>query len=176
MMRTGILLCVLVSSVLGHGLAGCSADARSGYRAGGVYRSDVRTVSVPIFGNRTYERGLERDLTDAVIKEIQARTPYRVVHSDQADTTLTGSIVNVRRERLSRDRSTGLVQEMALQITVSFEWKDIRTGEVLAARRSFSAGDLFVPSSEVGEPIELGIYQAVSELATGIVDTMHDVW
>jgi RNase H-fold protein (predicted Holliday junction resolvase) len=159
--------------LLGTLLAGC---ASSPYTTHGVYRQDVGSVGVAMFRNATFERGIERSLTDAVIKEIRARTPYRLASVTAADTVVRGVIADVERMKLSTDRTTGLTRELGLRITINFEWVDERSGEVLAARRSFSAGDVIVPVSAVGEPIESGINQAVQELAQGIVDAMRSDW
>ena len=45
----------------------------------------INTVSVPIFENDTYRRGLEYQLTEAVQKEIQTRTPYRLARGTDAE-------------------------------------------------------------------------------------------
>ncbi len=155
---------------------GCSDQAAALYSTDAAYPAHVQSVGVALFDNATFERGLERRLTDAVIKEIQARTPYRLAAVTSAQTVVRGVITDMERMRLSRNRGTGLVEELGLRITVNFEWIDERSGEVLAARRSFSAGDVIVPASPVGEPIESGIDQAVQELAQGIVDAMRSDW
>ena len=75
-------------------LSGC------GYTVGNGFSPDIKTVSVPIFENDTYRRGLEYQLTEAVQKEIQNRTPYRLARGTDADTRLTGRIVQVRKDVL----------------------------------------------------------------------------
>ena len=70
---TGLFACLLAS---------CSSDGHftiGGYTTRPNYNPDIRTVYVPIFQNVTYARGLEFDLTRAVIREIEAKTPFRVV-------------------------------------------------------------------------------------------------
>lgn len=42
-----------------------------GYSSGGVFPSDVSSVSTPIFKNETFYRGVELDLAEALIKEIE---------------------------------------------------------------------------------------------------------
>ena len=65
-------------------LSGC------GYTVGNGFSPDIRTVSVPIFENATFRRGIEVQITEAVQKEIQKRTPYRLAKGLDADTRLTG--------------------------------------------------------------------------------------
>src|SRR5665213_243892 len=52
------------------GLAGC------GYTTKSVFPPGIRTVAVPIFENRSFYRGAERDVTEALIKQIEMATPY----------------------------------------------------------------------------------------------------
>ena len=55
----------------------------------------MRTVSVPIFDNQSFYQDVEFDLTEALVKEIELRTPYKVTGADRADTILQGEIVSV---------------------------------------------------------------------------------
>ena len=65
-----------------------------GYTTRPLYDLGIRTVRVPIFKNFTFRRGLEFQLTEAVIREIESKTPYKVVQeADCADTELIGTIV-----------------------------------------------------------------------------------
>ena len=64
-------------------ISGCA-----GYQLGidSLYRPDVKTVHVPIFQSDSYRRGLGEQLTEAVVKQIESRTPYKVVSASDADT------------------------------------------------------------------------------------------
>ena len=157
-------------------IAGCSSDPTKGYSFGSSFSSDVRTVHVPIFENPTFARGLEIELTDAIIKEVQRTTPWTVADSDSAQTQLTGKINDAELRRLSTGRGSGLVQELAYTITVEFEWKDNRTGKVLVSRRDFRASDSFIPTEGVNERIEVGQHGAIQRLAQDIVAELRSNW
>lgn len=156
---------------------GCASDPNSGYVLGTTYDTGVRTVAVPIFENTTFTPGLEQQLTEAIIKEIQATTPWRITGRDRADTVLTGMIDQAELALLTRTRGTGLVQEQILTIRVNFTWRDSRTGEVRVERERFSAASTFVAargvSGEPGERIEVGQRGAIDELARAIVNEMR---
>ncbi len=86
--RAAAALCVL----------GCWAGSLGcGYRLAG--RADllperIQTIAVPAFKNITSEFKVEQHLTDAVVREMLARTRYEVVSSDQgADATLVGTVM-----------------------------------------------------------------------------------
>ena len=134
-----VLLAVAAALGAAAVLPGCSADPTRGYSFNSTYDGQVRTISVPIFRNETYSSGLEVSLTEAIISEIQRSTPWRVVGPTHAATTLSGSIDETSMTQLSRQRETGLTQEQALRVTVSFDWTDNRSGQVRVSRREFTS-------------------------------------
>jgi len=156
--------------------AGCAADPREGWSTAPVHRTDVATVAVPIFDNATFVRDVEFLLTDAVIKAVEARTPYRVTDRSRADTLLTGRITDVRLQELSASPVSGLGEEVVESIEVEFSWTRIDTGEVIVRRADLSIAGLFSPSAPVGERREVGRFAAVDRLADRIVDTMASEW
>lgn len=174
----GLLVIALLALLTSH--LGCASDPNRGYSFASTYDAGVETVSVPIFENMTHSTGLEAWLTDAIVKEIQSKTPWRVTSSERADTVLRGAIQDVRLSRLSRSPSTGLSLEQPLSLSVDFEWTDGRTGEVLVSRQSFRATSVFVPTrgveGEPGERIEIGQRDAVAELAQAIVQELRSNW
>lgn len=170
------LVPAIVYALLTLGIAACASDPTQGYVWSGTYSGDIRTVSVPIFQNSTFSRGLEVQLTDAIIKEIQSRTPWRVVTPSQANATLSGAITESRLRELSSGRDTGLVQEQGVQLTVQFDFKDNRTGRVLVSRRNFTASDVFIPAERLNERLETGEHGAVARLARDIVSELRSAW
>ncbi|MCC5823795.1 MAG: LPS assembly lipoprotein LptE [Phycisphaerales bacterium] len=166
------------AALLGASLAmpGCSTDPTRGYAFAEPYDASVRTVGVPIFANRTFARGTELTLTDAIIKQIQQQTPWRVVSPDRADTVIEGAITNAELGVLSNSPSTGLTEEQTYRITVRFAWRDNRTGETRVARENFAATGTFVPVRSVGERIEVGQREAIEELARDIVASLRSAW
>src|SRR2546421_386051 len=67
--------------------AGC-AEYHLG--VGSLYRPDIRTVGVEMFDSLSYRRYLGERLTEAVVKEIEHRTPYK-----EASQRLAREIVNL---------------------------------------------------------------------------------
>ena len=132
-----------------------------------------------MFDNRDFQHGLEIELTEAIIKEIQRSTPWVVVQGQNgggADTTLTGVITQATLHNLTTSSTTGLVQEMAVEISVDFDWRDARTGKYLISRRDFRAMESFVPAPGSRERLELGQHAAVQELARSIVAELRSNW
>lgn len=156
--------------------SGCAADPTKGYSAASVYPEGIRTVAVPILTTNSFVRNVEFELTDALIKEIESRTPYKVTPEDRADTILLGQVVSVDLDEISRSRETGLSEEVIVSVTIDFQWKDLRNGRVLVERASFAGHGLFVPSRPSAEPIELGRFAAVQQLAKDVVSELRADW
>jgi hypothetical protein len=136
----------------------------------------VRTVHVPMFGNKTFFRGIELELTDAIVKEIQANTPWRVVTQGSADTVLSGTITNSDMRSISIAEGSGMVQEQGVEIVLEFSWRNNRTGKTMVERKNFKGADIFIPSRLVGESLETGQTAAIQRLAKSVVSELRSSW
>ena len=78
-------------------LAGCV-----GYQVGtgSLYAPDVATVYVPMIDSDSYRRDLGERLTEAVVKEIELKTPYKVVSTPDADSILSARLLTDTRRTL----------------------------------------------------------------------------
>lgn len=165
---SGLKLIVLVLLVASG--VGC------GYSTAELFPTQYRSVAVPIFDNRTFYRGIEFELTEAVIKQIEQRTPYKAMNTNVADTMLTGAVTSVVVQQLSRTREAGLPQEVQITVTIDFDWTDQRSGDKLVSRRSFSGVGRYVPTQPVGESFEVGQHAAVERIARDIVSSLRGDW
>jgi hypothetical protein len=156
--------------------AGCSSDPRQGYSFETSHPTHIQSVAVHIFENQTLTRGVEVELADALTKELQRTTPYAVVSSGQAQTVITGTIVDARLRHLTAARRTGMTEEMAIDLTVTFDWTDSRTGQPLVRRVNYRVVETFVPARPSNERVELGRHAAVQEMARAIVAEMRSSW
>ena len=172
------MLALLVAALTA--LAGCGYNnsggggGTGGYQWKSVYRQDIRTVAVPIFKSTVYERGVEFSLSKALVQQIEANTPYKVVPRERADTILEGEIVTVEIHTLSNDRFSAIPQEQLLDITVDFTWKDLRTGKILVTRRGVEQTATFYPT--LGEGRATGTQAATDRLALSIVQELQADW
>jgi hypothetical protein len=173
MVAAGVASAIAVAALVG---GGCSSDPTQGYSFTHSHDETVRTVAVPMFQNPTFTRGIEVELTDAIIKEIQSKTPWRVTTEGTANTTLSGTLTDSRLRSLSIGRGTGYSQELAVELSVDFDWKDARTGKTLVSRRSFTASEAFVPASPANERIEAGQHAAIQRMARDIVAELRSNW
>ena len=172
-MKRSPLILVLLSVML----AGCgfhnSANS-SGWHWDTTYRQDIHTVAVPIFTTRDYHRGVEMQLSDALVKKIEEFTPYKVVPQERADTVLEGEIVSIRPSTQVLDPQTATPQQERYTISVNFTWKDLHTGKILVSRSDFEQDSIYFPT--LGEDQAVGSQDAVERLALGIVQEMEGAW
>ncbi len=171
MIRAALAMLALVAV-----LTSCASDPRQGYSFGSAFDSGVSSIEVNIFDNLTFYYGMEVRLADAIVKQVQTQTPWQVRNGDRAQTTLTGTITEVRLRVRSVARDTGLVQEQAVEITLDFQWRDNRSGEILASRRGVKAVETFVPTLGAGERIEVGENASVQEAAREVVAALQSGW
>ncbi len=147
-----------------------------GYTHTELFPPQVRTVALPIFENRSFYKGIEFDLADALVKQIELRTPYKVTAAANADTILQGAITAVRQVRISRHEVGGVPQELELRIVIDFDWKDLRTGQMLRRREGFEAVGRYIPTRPVSETLAVGQHEAVQRVARQIVSVMAADW
>lgn len=155
-------------------LSGC------GYMIGGPYDQQIRTVEVPIFESSSYRRGLDLQLTEAVQKQIQQRTPFRVV-KDGGDTRLTGRIIDLKKSVLGETRNDD-PRELQVNLALEVVWEDLRAGKVLAQEQfpltpgmaALRSQAEFAP--EVGQSLATATQQSLNQMARQVVDLMETPW
>jgi len=173
-MHTRSIIFAAVFLIAGCGYSRVGDEPSSGYQWRSLYREDVKTVAVPIFQNKDYTRGVEFSLTKAVVNQLEAHSPYKVVPRERADTILEGEITSVKRQTVSKDSVTAVPQEQLFVMTVDFTWKDLRNGRILVERRNFEQTTTYYPT--LGEDQFVGNQQAVDRLALAIVQELQADW
>ena len=109
-LRTATLL--LLSTLL----TGC------GYHTAGSAThipANVRTLSVPIFATRVQAYHTEMAFTQAVVRELNTRTKYRIVNNDSPDTdaTLHGTILTQTITPLTYDATSSQSSSYLVAVT-----------------------------------------------------------
>ena len=152
------------------GFCGCA-----GYSNKSLFPEDVGSVYVEMFDNKSFWRGVEYELTDALAKRIEAETPYKIISSrDRADTIISGHIVSINESWLSTERQTGRPMEKEVELRAVVNWKNLKTGELLIDSRSVSASASYSEWQEQG--FRYGSTLAANNLAQRIVELMEKEW
>lgn len=157
-------------------LAGCAA-----YRFGtdSLFPPDIHTVYVPVFESDSFRRNLGERLTEAVVKEIERRTPYKVVGTAQADSILSGRIVHDTKRVIVEDRNDQ-PRESELNLVVVVSW--VRRGELIIDQAAvpvppaleINQSGVLVP--EYGQSVTTAQQDSIVRLARQIVALMEAPW
>jgi hypothetical protein len=159
-------------------LTGCA-----GYQvgAGSLYAPDVTTVYVPMIESDSYRRDLGERLTEAVIKEIELKTPYKVVDTPDADSVLSARLTRDTRRTLVEnafDDPRLLENELHAEVT----WLNRRRLPIIPMQSLAVPPDLVLINQtsnlipEVGQSVASQQQQAIERLAQQIVSTMEAPW
>ena len=134
-MRARITFCWIGLACFAAALAaaGCTSTGQLnlfGYTTEPNYDPAIHTVYVPIAQNYTYRRGLEFYLTEAVIREINSKTPFRTVSCREgADTELALKVATWRKNVIITTQQN-LVRQAEIGLGVQVVWKDLRPGKI----------------------------------------------
>jgi outer membrane lipopolysaccharide assembly protein LptE/RlpB len=79
----------------------------------------VKTIAVPSFVNQTQTYHVETRLTEAVVREFNTRTRYRIVNNaNDGDAVLRGTVTSVQSVPLTYDSSTGQVSTALITVAM----------------------------------------------------------
>lgn len=170
-----LAICILCGTTL---WSGCAA-----YRFGSasMFQPGIRTVHVPVVRNDTFRHDLGVRLTEALVKEIERRTPYKVSQDPGADSTLSCRIVS-EAKRVLTETLTDDPRALDAAVTVRATWTS-RNGNLLMQNSVSPSDDLslgfsedarFVP--EAGQSIDSATQAAIENLAERIVSQMEVRW
>ena len=143
--RTICCLCSLAT------LAGC------GYHTAGSAThipANVRTLAVPVFATHAQAYHTEMAFTQAVVRELNTRTKYRVLTntSADADAVLSGTVLTQTSMPLTYDSTSGETSSYLVTITVKVVLS-ARDGRVLYQNDAFSFREQYQSTQDLGGSI-----------------------
>jgi hypothetical protein len=151
------------------------------FGARSLYAPDIQTVYVPVFESDSLRRFLGEWLTEAVAKEIENRTNYKVIGDPGADSILTGRIIRDRKRALSETEDDD-VRALEFDIVIEVAWANragqwIREPQYIAMPPELIAiGQTSTMIPEVGQSITSAEQVAITRLAEQIVEMMEKPW
>lgn len=144
-----------------------------GYHTLGDTPGRIRSAAVLPFQNRTLYTGLEFELQDVLVKELQAKSAVSVVGEAQADALLQGRILDFGRSVIRQDTG-GRDIEFQITVTAGFSLKERHTGKVLTERDAVSVSGTYLLTR--GESEMTARARALSDLAERIVSVILYGW
>jgi hypothetical protein len=172
LLKSWLLACLLLATL------GCM-----GYRIGtrSLYRSDIRTINVPMVRSDSFRPEVGTLVTEALQKEIEKRTPYKLSDASTADSILACRLTTDAK-RVIGETNTDEPRLLESVVTLELSWTD-RRGMTLIDTRFLPPGEVtyyfserrnFVP--EAGQSIATSLQVAAERLARNIVDQMEARW
>ena len=163
------------------GVVGCAA-----YQFGNstLYATNVRTIYVPLFQCDSFRMTPALDigerLTEAVCKEIEKRTPFKVVDSAGADSILTGRIVaDTKRMMVESPTDQSRMVEMNLQVLVTCADRGgavLASGSIPVPAASVDVGQAAALVPEYGRSVVSTQQEGIVKMSQQIVGLMEEPW
>jgi hypothetical protein len=130
-----------------------SLSAACGYRVAGrgsALPNEWRTLAVVSLENRTSRYRIEQRLTGALVRELIARTRYRIVHqAEGADAALTGEVLSIETSPVLFDASTGRPTALIVTVRLRAALAD-HTGRVVWRNDDYLFRSQYEVSTDVG--------------------------
>jgi hypothetical protein len=158
-------------------IAGCAYSTRN------ALPSHLKTIAIPVFGNKThiddYTRKLEVEATDMTRNAIIQTGELKIAGRENADMILEGDVTAMERELLRTDRF-GDPAEVRLTIRARISIYDVKEAKYLLknqlvtnAEKKSESG---VYSLRRGESEQLARKQAVEDLGRQIARRVTEYW
>ncbi|QHS51781.1 LptE family protein [Edaphobacter sp. 12200R-103] len=133
---------------------------------------NVRTMAVPIFSTRTQAYHTEMDFTQAVIRELNTRTRYRVLNTDatDADAILRGTILSQTITPLTYDANSSQSSSYLVSVTASVVLT-AHDGSVLYRNDAVTFREQYQSTQDVNTFIQEGS-PAISRMSRDFAQTL----
>ena len=155
----------------------------AGYQLGhrSLYRPDIRTIHVPMAQSDSFRRYLGERLTEQVVKEIELKTPYKVVGADAADSVLSIRLVSESKRVLAENRFDE-PRDVETDFFIQVSWVD-RRGDLIMSHNDVPAAPLLLNVgqnanfvAEGGQSLTTAQQEAIQRLAEQVVGQMELAW
>ena len=110
----------------------------------------IRTIAIPGFVSHSQTFRIEQLLTDAVVREFNARTQFHVVPNlrEDADAVLKGTVLSASAAPLAYDSQTGRAVSALVTVSVQITLTDSR-GKVVFQNPSYLFHDQYEISADL---------------------------
>lgn len=137
---TLILILTLALTACGYHTAGNAVELPQ----------NIHSIAIPGFVSHSQTFRIEQRLTDAVVREFNARTQYHVVHDthSDADATLKATVLSATASPLAYDSQTGRAVSALITVSVQVALTD-RQGKVLFQNPSYLFHEQYEISSDL---------------------------
>jgi outer membrane lipopolysaccharide assembly protein LptE/RlpB len=133
-------------------VAGLAATGCGYHTAGSAVKlpQNIHTIAIPGFVSQSQTFRIEQRLTDAVVREFNSRTQYRVIHDTKgdADAVLRATVLSASATPLAYDSQTGRAASALITVSIQVRLTD-RKGKVLFENPSYLFHDQYELSRDL---------------------------
>ena len=167
---------VLYTILLLLPLSGCEWDKNnSAFSHESLFRTDIKTVYVKMFQNKSFYRKVEYDLTRALCQRIEHQLPYKVVSSpNNADTILEGTITGVTSKALVSERILDRPLATEIRFKCQVTWKNLKTDELYIDHQNIRVVSDY--KKLLAQSQRSALQDAANTAAISIVSSMEKPW
>lgn len=147
--------------------AGCA----SSYSWKSSVPTDMRTVSVPVFVNKSEIQELGAIASRQLLREFQREGTFKLVRNDDSVLEIQGVIVSTSYDRLAYSRRSGLrIFGYNFEITASISIVDHKNGRVLIDNKTYIGSAPMTASDDLMNAARNVSGAAADDLARQVVD------
>ncbi|HEV8383708.1 MAG TPA: LptE family protein [Candidatus Acidoferrales bacterium] len=122
---------------------------------GSALPAEWKTLAVPALENKTTRYRIEQRLTEALVRELLARTKYRIVADESsADAVLRGEVDRVESNAVLFDAATGRATAMVVTVQLKVRLIDRASGKVHYQNENFVFREQYEVSTDVNSFFE----------------------
>jgi len=148
----GVIFLFSIFSFLFSGLTSCGYHVAG---RGSELPAEWKTLAVPALENHTTRYRIEQRMTEALVRELLARTKYRVVPEETAaDAVLRGDVVRVESNAVLFDAATGRATAMVVTVHMKVRLTDRASGKVHFQNDDFVFREQYEVSTDVSSFFE----------------------
>jgi hypothetical protein len=140
--------------------------------SGSTLPSDMKTIAIPVFEDRTSEFGVKESITDYLIQEYTKDNTLKIADPRSADSILEGTITSIRDEAGAYDASEQ-VKDIKVYVSIDVKFRELKKQKILWEGQ-LSQWGTYEPGSANGR--KGGIDEAVKKLVTEIVNKTIAGW
>ena len=152
-MRRTAMRCATKRWPVAMALGMCLAAGGCGYHTAGSaveLPQNIHTIAIPGFVSHSQTFRIEQLLTDAVVREFNARTQYHVIHDAKgdADAVLKATVLSASASPLVYDSTSGRAVSALVTVSVQVTLTD-RQGKVIFENPSYLFHEQYEISSDL---------------------------
>ena len=133
---------------------------------------NIKSIAIPYFANKTYEPGIDRVFTEAMVNEFVESREYSLTTVDKADVVMRGTLKSFQERTISYDRNDRAL-EYRITVVLDFSVEDKATGRVIWSSKDITHNEEYRVNPDISNT-EFQKDEAIQRLAAELAERIHD--